>query len=507
MAATKHFRKVLIANRGEIALRVIRSLREMGIASVAVYSEADRLAMHVREADEAQFIGPALVSESYLNVDAVLAACKQSGAEAVHPGYGFLSEDADFARACAKAGIEFIGPGPEAIDAMGLKIEARRLMQSAGVPTVPGMELGEGEDLKTAAQRAANQVGFPLLVKASAGGGGKGMRHVNNVDEVGPAVERARSEAQNAFGDGTVYLERLLVNARHIEVQVLGDAHGNYVHVFERDCSIQRRHQKVVEESPAPAGALSETLRAKLHQGAVQAARAVNYRSAGTIECLVSGDDYYFLEMNTRLQVEHPVSELVSGLDLVREQIRVAQGEPLGFTQNQLSPRGHAIEVRLYAEDPELNFMPSPGPLTYFHLPTGPGIRVDTGFESGDVVSQFYDPMIAKLCVWAQTRELAVKRLQRALSETRVLGLRSNLSFLRQIAHHPDFVSGHYDIQWLERTMSTFASSSLSEADKDRLAVAAVLASLDAKRKSTITHVAAPIATNVEIPAWRQLYR
>jgi len=473
------FNKVLVANRGEIAVRVMRTLREMGLQSIAVYSEADRNAMHVRYADEAYVIGEAAVDQSYLNIERLWDACVRSGAQAVHPGYGFLSEDAEFAAYLESRGVVFIGPSSAAIDAMGSKLEARKRMAAAGVPVVPGAEI---QNLQQA-REVAEQVGLPLLVKASAGGGGKGMREAKTFDELDAAIERAQSEAANAFGDATVYLERLLTGARHIEVQVLGDAFGNIVHLFERDCSVQRRHQKVIEESPSPAG-LSPSTRAALHQAAVRAAAAVDYRSAGTIEFLVDGDNFYFLEMNTRLQVEHPITEMITGIDLVREQVRIAQGEALGYTQQDIVARGHAIECRLYAENPAFKFAPSPGPLLRLNYPEGPGVRIDAGFQQGDEISRFYDPLIAKLCVWGPDRAQAIERMRRALGECRVLGLQSNLQLLRQIGASEAFEKGRYNTRWLEQeTAQLLVSNNTSEEE----AVAALLvAALESSRPPAV---------------------
>ena len=384
------FRKVLVANRGEIAVRVIRTLREMGIASVAVYSEADRRALHVRMADEAYPIGPAPSAESYLVQERIIEACKKSGAEAVHPGYGFLSENASFARALEAAGIKLIGPPPAAMEAMGYKTAARDKMIAAGVPVVPGATIDSEADLA----KAASEVGYPIMLKAAGGGGGKGMRFVESEKDLKTAYERARSEARKAFGDDTVYLEKAIVEPRHVEIQVLGDEHGNVVHLFERDCSIQRRHQKVVEETPTPAPARTDELIAKMGDVAVKAAQAVGYFGAGTVEFLMAPDgSFYFLEMNTRLQVEHPITELITGIDLVREQVRVAAGEPLGYGQDDIRSYGHAIQCRVYAEDPATNFMPSPGTIEVLRVPAGPGIRDDSGAYAGAEISSYYDPL------------------------------------------------------------------------------------------------------------------
>jgi 3-methylcrotonyl-CoA carboxylase alpha subunit len=433
------FSKILIANRGEIAVRVIRACRELGIASVAVYSDADANAMHVRLADEAWPIGPAAASESYLRSDKLLEVVKASGAQAVHPGYGFLSENADFARALQAAGVALIGPSPEAMTLMGSKIASKATMEQAGVPTVPGY-YGDDQSIETL-QAKAQIIGFPLLVKASAGGGGKGMRIVREPSELEAALAGARREAQNAFGDDTVFLERYFERVRHIEFQILADSQGKTLHVFERECSIQRRHQKIVEESPS--SALSPQLRQEMGAVAVKAAQAVNYTNAGTVEMLLDDQGrFYFLEMNTRLQVEHPVTEMVSGLDLVKEQIRIAAGLPLAYEQTDLQPRGHAIEVRVYAEDPDRNFMPTTGKIAYLSEPQGYGIRVDSALYAGYEVTPYYDPMLAKLVVHGADRSEAIARLQRALSEYVLLGFKTNLAYLRRVISHPAFAAG-----------------------------------------------------------------
>jgi len=432
------FQRVLIANRGEIAVRILRACRQRGLETVVVVSEADHASLAAQLADQVVEIGPAPAAESYLRVDAILEAARSTGAQAIHPGYGFLAENAGFARACADAGIAFIGPSAEVIDAMGVKTEARRRMQEAGVPVVPGALL-DGDD-SAAWIEAAKGVGYPLLVKAAAGGGGKGMRAVESEGALVDAIGAARREAASAFGDETVYLERLLVRPRHVEVQVLGDTHGNVVHLGERDCSVQRRHQKVVEESPAPG--LEDALRSKLHDAAVRAARAVDYVGAGTVEMLLDqSGDFYFLEMNTRLQVEHPVTENVTGLDLVDAQLRVAAGEPLGVTQDDIVVRGSSIEVRLYAEDPARGFLPQTGVLHLFEPPHGPGVRVDTGVVTGSEVTLHYDPMVAKLCAWGDDREQARRRLAEALRETTVLGPVTNLEYLLAILEHEAFAA------------------------------------------------------------------
>jgi 3-methylcrotonyl-CoA carboxylase alpha subunit len=433
------FRKILIANRGEIAVRIIATCREMGIRTVAVYSEADRHALHVREADEAYYIGPAPAAQSYLRIDTIIDVARQSGAEAIHPGYGFLSENADFVEAGERAGIVFIGPPAAAMRLMGSKIAAKQLAQSVGAPTVPGYT-GESQDDETL-MRQAERIGFPLLIKASAGGGGKGMREVHHPGNFREQLAGARREAKAAFGDETVFLEWLISQPRHIEIQILGDGQGNLIHLGERECSIQRRHQKIVEESPSVA--LTPALRAEMGAAAVRIAKAAGYVNAGTMEFIFDTDKrFYFLEMNTRLQVEHPVTECVTGLDLVRHQICIAAGEPLELTQEQVSQRGHAIEVRIYAEDPEQNFLPSTGIVTRFVKPEGPGIRLDSGIEDGDEITQYYDPMIAKLIVYAENRPAAIARLQRALEQSAIFGVTTNVSLLHDIAMHPAFRKG-----------------------------------------------------------------
>jgi 3-methylcrotonyl-CoA carboxylase alpha subunit len=441
------FGKLLIANRGEIAVRIIRTARRMGIATIAVFSEADRHALHVRVADEAFFIGPAPAGESYLRGDAILEVARRSRAEAIHPGYGFLSENAGFAEACAAAGIAFIGPTPAAIRAMGSKAESKRLMVAAGVPTVPGYHGAAQEDAHLAAE--AGRIGFPVLIKASAGGGGKGMRPVYEAQHFLDELHGARREALAAFGDDRVLIEKYLTKPRHVEVQVFGDTHGHITHLHTRDCSIQRRHQKVLEEAPAPA--LSESLRARLHEAAVNAARAVGYVNAGTVEFVVEGEEAYFLEMNTRLQVEHPVTEMITGLDLVEWQLRVAAGEALP-AQWPPAPQGHAVEVRLYAEEPEQDFRPATGRLRRFGLAGADAhLRFDTGFAAGDSVTAFYDPMLAKLIAWGEDRGAALTRLAGALGEMEIEGLGNNARFLRRLARHEALRAAALDTGFIAR--------------------------------------------------------
>ncbi len=438
------FGKLLVANRGEIAVRVIRACRELGINSVAVYSEADEGAMHRRLADEAHSLGPAAAPESYLNVGRLVEAIERSGAEVVHPGYGFLSESAAFARAVERAGAAWVGPSPETMEVVGLKVRAKELARKAGVPTIPGYDGADGSEGRLAEE--ADRLGYPVLVKASAGGGGRGMRAVANPGEFAEAVRSARREAEAAFGDGSVFLEKLVEDPRHVEVQVVGDGQGNVVHLYERECSIQRRHQKVVEEAPSPA--LDPDLREAICDAAVRFAREAGYRNAGTVEFLLDGEDFYFLEMNARLQVEHPVTELVTGLDLVGLQLAVAAGEPLPLGQDDVTLRGSAIEARLYAEDER--GMPSGGLLEIFSVPQGTGVRNDTGFEAGDPVPIEYDAMLSKLIVHAQDRPSAVRRLRRALSDYRVLGVPTNLPLLSRVAAHPAFEAGRTTTRFLE---------------------------------------------------------
>jgi len=444
-------KRVLIANRGEIALRIMRACDELGIDTVAVYSDADARAPHVMAAGRAVRIGPAPPRDSYLNASAILDAARITGADAIHPGYGFLSERPAFARACEEAGVIFIGPPSAAIERMGSKVGARRLMQEAGVPVVPGETPPDQLDDSLAA--AADRVGFPVLIKPSAGGGGIGMKVVPEPSAMAEAVARARREAQAAFGDGTLYVERLVERPRHIEVQVFADAHGQVVHLFERECSMQRRHQKVIEESPSPA--VTPAVRARIGEAAVAAARAAGYRNAGTVEFLLEGYGdaarFYFLEMNTRLQVEHPVTEMVTGVDLVHAQLRVAAGEPLPWSQSALTQRGHAIECRVYAEDPLQGFLPQAGPLLLYREPQGPGIRVDSGVVEGGEIPVHYDPMVAKLVVSGDTREAARRRAVEALRRYHVLGVRTNIPFLIALLEHPRFIDAGIDTGFLDR--------------------------------------------------------
>ncbi|MCU0442111.1 MAG: acetyl-CoA carboxylase biotin carboxylase subunit [Bacteroidia bacterium] len=440
--------KILVANRGEIALRVMRTAKEMGIKTVAVFSEADRNALHVRYADEAVCIGPAPSNQSYLQMDTILEVCRTLKVDAIHPGYGFLSENAVFARKVQEAGITFIGPSAEAMEIMGSKLGAKAAVKAFGVPMVPGTDTAI-QDVK-AAKEIATQIGYPVLIKASAGGGGKGMRVVMEAAEFEQQVQLAMSEAQSAFGDGSVFIEKYVGSPRHIEFQILGDSHGNIVHLFERECSIQRRHQKLVEE--APSSCLTPEVRKAMGEAAVNVAKACNYTGAGTVEFLVDEKlNFYFLEMNTRLQVEHPVTEQIVGLDLVKEQIRVANGEPLGYTQNDLEMRGHAIELRVCAEDPANQFLPDIGTLKTYTVPQGLGVRVDDSFEAGMAIPIHYDPMIAKLITFGKTRDEAIQRMIRAIDDYHISGIETTLSFGKFAMQHPAFVSGNFDTKFIER--------------------------------------------------------
>jgi acetyl-CoA carboxylase biotin carboxylase subunit len=466
------FKKILIANRGEIAVRIIRACREMGIGTVAVYSDVDRAALHVRKADEAYHIGPAASAESYLNIAKLLDVAKRSGAEAVHPGYGFLSERSEFARACAAAGLKFIGPTPEAMDLMGSKTRARQAILAAGVPTVPGSTRGLASVEE--ARVIASEMGYPIMLKAAAGGGGKGMRLVRSEEELDSAMSAAQSEALRAFGDAEVYIEKFLERPRHVEIQVFADEHGSTLYLGERECSVQRRHQKVIEESPSPI--VDDEMRRRMGEVAVRAAQAAGYTNAGTVEFLVDAQrNFYFLEMNTRLQVEHPVTEIVTGLDLVQWQLRVAAGEPLAFRQDDVQLRGHAVECRIYAEDPDNNFFPSPGLITRLETPAGPGIREDSGVYEGWTVPLDYDPMLSKLIGYGDTREHAIARLRRAMDEYFVGGIQTNVSLFRRILRDPDFIAGKIDTSYLDTLLSTPGTASESADLEQAAAIAAAL--------------------------------
>ncbi len=487
------FQKILIANRGEIAVRITRTLHEMGIAAVAVYSDVDRASLHVRMADEAERLGPAPSSESYLRIDRILDAAKKHGAEAIHPGYGFLSENADFAAACEEAGLVFIGPSAESIRALGSKTAARQRAVSAGTPVVPGTERGVSLD---EARGFAAQHGYPILLKAVAGGGGKGMRRVDREQDLESALRDASSEAERAFRNPEVYVERLIERPRHIEIQILGDRHGNMVHLGERECSVQRRHQKVIEESPSPLVAQHPELREEMGAAAIRAARAAGYYNAGTVEFLVDQDRrFYFLEVNTRLQVEHPVTELVTGLDLVKLQVEIAAGAKLPFSQQDISWRGSAIECRVYAEDPYNNFLPFPGKITRLERPLGPGIRLDACVYEGWTVPMEYDPLLAKLVVWAGTRTDAVARMIRALNEYEVGGIRTNLGFFRQIFEDPAFRNGHLHTGFIDEF---FARQRPAEPPQELAVVAALAAAL----ASTERDPAAPGSSNHGMSPW-----
>jgi acetyl-CoA carboxylase biotin carboxylase subunit len=476
------FNKVLVANRGEIAVRIIRACRELGIETVAVFSEADRNALHVRYADEAYLLGPAPSRESYLRADKIFEVAKKSGANAIHPGYGFLAEREDFAAKCADLGITFIGPKPSSIAAMGDKAEARATVIKAGIPVVPGTE-AVGNMTDDDLLGIASTIGFPLLIKATAGGGGKGMREVKSLEEMPTLLASARREAESSFGDGNVYLEKLIEGARHIEFQIMADSFGNVIHLGERECSIQRRHQKLLEESPS--SFLDDDLREKMGTIAVKSAQAVDYVNAGTIEFLVDKErNFYFLEMNTRLQVEHPITEMVTGVDIVAEQLRIARGRQLSYTQDQIKFNGHAIECRINAEDPFNGFMPSTGQITHSILPTGPGVRIDTGVYPGFEITPFYDPMIAKLIVWGETRGQAILRMRRALEEYRIVGVRTNIPFHQTLMDSHRFMGGQFDTRFVEER---FSMDDAIESRTTNAEIAAILATLVSHHQSELS--------------------
>ena len=456
------FKKILIANRGEIAIRIMLACNELGVPTVAVYSNADKDSLHTHFGDEAVHIGAAAPKESYLNADVLIRAALASQADAIHPGYGFLSENASFAAAVASAQLTFIGPSADSIRAMGDKAQSKVLMKKAGVPTVPGYE---GLDSEADFKNATKEIGYPVLVKAAAGGGGKGMRVVNSESELSDSIESARREALNAFGDERLLIEKYLPKAHHIEFQIFGDQHGHLIHLFERECSVQRRHQKIIEETPSPL--LTPALRKEMGEAAVKAAQAVKYYNAGTIEFIVDPDTlkFYFLEMNTRLQVEHPITELTTGLDLVQWQIRVAAGEPFPYRPDQLTQRGHAIECRVYAEDPANGFLPSTGKLLQYIEPRGPRVRVESGFRAGDDVSHFYDPLLAKLIVYGETRELAIQKMQSALRDFIIHGVTTNIDFMQAVLAHEDFADGKITTRWVETTLD---SDSLLPQDREQ---------------------------------------
>lgn len=467
-------KKILIANRGEIALRVIRSAKEMGIQTVAIYSEADRNAMHVRHADQAVCIGPPPSAESYLLGDKIIAICKELNVDAIHPGYGFLSENADFCRNVTDAGLIFIGPSPEAIEVMGSKLAAKAAVSNYDIPMVPGTE--EAITDIAPAKEISLKIGYPILIKASAGGGGKGMRVVNNPEEFVEQMERAISEAQSAFGDGAVFIEKFITSPKHIEFQILGDQHGNIIHLFDRECSIQRRHQKVIEEAPSPT--LTPEIRKIMGEAAVKVAKACDYYGAGTVEFIMDEErNFFFLEMNTRLQVEHPVTEEITSIDLVKEQIKIAEGQAISFKQEDLTIKGHAIECRVYAEDPANNFLPDIGKLKTYIRPQGTGVRVDDGFEEGMDIPIYYDPMIAKLVTYADNRQAAIDRMVRAIDEYKIVGLETTLSFCRYVMQHPLFIDGSFD--------TNFATNHFSPED------------LNTKANETVEHIAALLAVQL----------
>ncbi len=463
-------KKILIANRGEIALRIMRSAKEMGIKTVAVYSEADRNALHVRYADEAVCIGPAPSNQSYLRGEKIIEACKITGSDAIHPGYGFLSENSSFAKMVKDAGLILIGPSPEAMEIMGNKLSAKAAAMKYNIPMVPGTE--EAISDINVAKRRAVEVGFPILIKAAAGGGGKGMRVVENAESFEEQMDLAVSEATSAFGDGSVFIERYLTSPRHIEIQVMGDTHGNIVHLFERECSVQRRHQKVVEE--APSSVLTAKVREEMGRCAVDVARSCNYTGAGTVEFMLDENmDFYFLEMNTRLQVEHPVTEMITGIDLVKEQIRIARGEELSFKQSDLKISGHAVELRVYAEDPKNNFLPDIGRLETYIVPQGPGVRVDDGFEQGMEIPIYYDPMIAKLITYGSNRKEAIEKMIRAIDEYQISGIETTLQFGKFVMQHEAFVSGKFDTNFVGKY---FTPEALNKDNEDEAFIAALVA-------------------------------
>jgi 3-methylcrotonyl-CoA carboxylase alpha subunit len=505
MDRSKHFRRfrtLLIANRGEIACRVIRTAKAMGLRTVAVYSEADHGAMHVAMADEAVLLGPARARDSYLNIARVIEAARESGAEAVHPGYGFLSESAEFAQACFEAGLIFVGPTADMIRAMGSKSGSKTLMEKAGVPLVPGYH-GEAQDDATLA-KAADQIGFPVLVKASAGGGGRGMRIVRSAGELAAALVSAKREAKAAFGDDRMLIERFVENPRHIEVQIIGDSHGNLLSLFERECTLQRRHQKVIEEAPSPT--LDSTQREAVCAAARKAAAAVNYVGAGTIEFVSNGKDVFFIEMNTRLQVEHPVTELITGVDLVEWQLRVAFGEKLPLAQDQITLNGHAIEARVYAENPNKNFMPSVGRIRTWRAPEpSNGLRIDAGYREGDAVSPHYDAMLAKVIAWAPTRDAAIERLNRGLEETDIRGIVTNIPFLSALVTHPDVRANAIDTGFIERELKVLTPPATASGDLELCA--AVTAILNDEAKVTEAEAPSPWRTAGWMPVGRRQRR
>lgn len=492
-----NIQKILVANRGEIALRVMRSAKELGIKTVAIYSEADRNSLHVRYADEAVCVGPPASSESYLRIDKILKACKDLGVDAIHPGYGFLSENAAFARQVTNAGIIFIGPSPEAIEIMGDKLAAKAAVLKRDVPLVPGLDKAI-TDIKFAKEKA-EEIGYPILIKASAGGGGKGMRIVEDPKDFEEQMDRAVSEAKNAFGDGSVFIEKFVTSPRHIEIQIIGDQYGNIVHLFERECSIQRRHQKVIEE--APSSVLTPEKREKMGKAAIDVAKSCNYYGAGTVEFIVDEKlDFYFLEMNTRLQVEHPVTEQITGMDLVKEQIRIAEGKTLSVKQEDLKIIGHSIEVRVYAEDPQNNFLPDIGNLKVYKRPQGTGVRVDDGFEQGMDIPIHYDPMIAKLVTFADNRDEAIKRMIRAIDEYEIVGIQTTLSFCKYVLEHEAFTSGNFDTKFIEKYFTPeVLDESISE--EEAKIAAALAVKLWTEKKGQLT---ARDASENKVSMWKK---
>jgi len=496
---TKKITKVLVANRGEIALRVMRSCREIGVQTIAVYSDADRTSMHVRYADYAYPIGAAPSNESYLNIDKIIEVAKKSKADAIHPGYGFLSENAEFSKRCQEEGIIFIGPTPEIISTMGDKITARKTMINSGVPVVPGTKENLEDD--ETALRVVKEVGLPVMIKASAGGGGKGMRMVENEKDILSSLRAARSEAKSSFGDDSVYVEKYISSPHHIEFQILGDQHSNVIHLCERECSVQRRHQKVVEETPSPL--MTPELRARMGEHAVAAAKAVNYHGAGTIEFLVDNDhNYYFLEMNTRLQVEHPITERVTGYDLVKAQIRIAEGKALEIKQEDVFQFGHSIECRIYAEDTDNNFMPSPGLITHITEPMGLGVRTDGYVYEGYEIPIHYDPMISKLVIWARTREEAIERMSRALFEYKITGVKTSIKFLERIMACPDFKDGKYDTHFIQDNEDFLMASDSAKSRFEDLAIVAAFLDYQDKLKNAPGSSNAPSSTK-----WKEFGR
>lgn len=464
------FDKILVANRGEIARRIFRACRELGVRSVAIYSEVDRSAPWARLADESYQLDGVTARETYLNQEAIFAIAEAAAVDAIHPGYGFLSENPDFAAACAEHDIHFIGPGPEAMRILGGKASARDVAGTAGVPVIPGVDGDEHTDEELKA--AASDLGYPVLIKASAGGGGKGMRVVSTPDQFFDALHQARNEAQSSFGSDHILVEKYFTNVRHVEIQILGDRHGNIVHLFERECSVQRRHQKIIEETPSPI--LTPSLRAEMGDAALQLAEAVGYVSAGTVEFMVTPERrFYFLEMNTRLQVEHPITEMITGVDIAAWQIRLAAGEPLTVRQDDLPRRGHALECRIYAEDPANNFLPSIGEIIFYRPPSGPGVRVDDGVESGTEVSPYYDPMLGKIITWGEDRSEAIRKMARALQDTVVLGVTTNIPYLLDILHHPDFQAGEITTRFLDEKMAPWEPRS-DTSNSTWLAIAAL---------------------------------